>query len=66
MHKERIEGRKAYNDGQEATRERNSRRFILQYTSILSGLITDRSSFRWPAGHMRLTQSGKARTKLCA
>ena len=28
--------------------------------------VTDRSSFRWPAGHMRLTKSGKARTKLCA
>ena len=29
VRKERVEGRKAYNDGQEATRERNSRRFLL-------------------------------------
>ena len=27
MHKERAEGRKAYNGGQEVIRERNSRRF---------------------------------------
>ena len=40
MRKERVEGRKAYNGGQEATRERNSRRFLLQPTSsLLSGLM---------------------------
>ena len=40
MRKERVEGRKAYSDGQEATRERNSRRFLLQPTSsLLSGLV---------------------------
>ena len=40
MRKERVEGRMAYNGGQEATRERNSRRFLLQPTSsVLSGLI---------------------------
>ena len=51
---------------QEATRQRNSRRFLLQPTSsLLSGLmyLTDCSSFSWLAGHMRLTKSGKARTK---
>ena len=42
---------------------------LLQPTSnLLSGImhVTDHSSFRWLAGHMRLTKSGKARTKLCA
>ena len=40
VHKERVEGRKAYSDGQGATRERNSRRFLLQPTSsLLSGLV---------------------------
>ena len=39
MHKERIEGRKAYSGGQEATRECNSPRFLLQPTSnLLSGV----------------------------
>ena len=28
--------------------------------------VTDSSSFSWLAGHMRLTKSGKARTKLYA
>ena len=70
MRKERVEGRKAYSSGQEATREHNSGPFLLQPTSsLLSGLmahVTDRSSFSWLAGHMRLIKSGKARTKLCA
>ena len=67
MRKERAEDRKAYNGGLEATRERNSRRFLLQPTSsLLSGHVTDCSSFSWLTGHMRLTKSGKARTKLCA
>ena len=40
MRKECVEGRKAYNGGQEATRERNSRCFLLQPTSsLLSGLM---------------------------
>ena len=40
MRKERVEGRKAYNGGQEATRERNSQHFLLQPTSsLLSGLM---------------------------
>ena len=40
MHKERVEGRKAYNGGEEATRERNSQRFLLQPTSsLLSGFV---------------------------
>ena len=54
MRKERVEGRKAYNGGQEAIREHNSRRFLLQpISSLPSGLmyLTDRSSFSWLAGH---------------
>ena len=40
MREERVEGREAYNGGQEATEERNSRRFLLQPTSsLLSGLM---------------------------
>ena len=40
VRKEHVEGRKAYSDGQEATREHNSRRFLLQPTSsLLSGLV---------------------------
>ena len=40
VRKERVEGRKAYNGGQEATRERNSSHFLLLPTSsLLSGLI---------------------------
>ena len=37
VHKERVEGRKAYNGGQKATRERNSRR--QPTSSLLSGLM---------------------------
>ena len=38
VHKERVEGRKAYTNGQEATKERNSRCFLLQPTSSLQCL----------------------------
>ena len=33
MRKERVKDRKVYSGGQEATRERNSQRFLLQPTS---------------------------------
>ena len=58
MHKERVEGRKATAVAKKRRRERNSRRFLLQpISSLLSAWarVTDRSSFRWLAGNMRLT-----------
>ena len=67
MRKECVEGRKAYNVDQEVTKERNSQCF---FPSLLLAFfrahVTDCSSFSWLAGHMHLTKSGKARTKLCA
>ena len=43
VRKKRVEGRKAYSDGQEATRERNSRHFLLQPSFWAH--VTDRLSF---------------------
>ena len=63
MRKERAKGRKAYNSGQEAIGERN----LIFDVSLLQPSFwdhaTDRTSFRWLAGHMGLTKSGKSSHK---